>query len=342
MSMDRLVAVCVLAHPDGQGGVHPAGVDHLVDGVQDVEFGLDEPGEMPFLEQEEIALPLIPAEDPPGAGHPVLDPAVDLGHHVGLVVLRQVLQQILIVVQQQHGGHGAGVLVLVPDLDQIGDVHPVGGGQKAAAPAAGAHQVAVDPEVPPGAGHLARALALALHQPMGVEVRDQGGELGVEKVLPLAGELEEAVVGPDDVAALRAEEDHGQGSVDHGVLGGGVHIAGIALQIPAELPAAAAGGMAAVQGQTDHHGQLDPCQRTGEGRRQQGEEDQTGEIQPEAGLEQLVEFSVQGGAPLSVLEAAAAAAPPLITKDDLLYQISRGSTSTKCGHRPLTRGKILL
>ena len=80
-------------------------------------------------------------------------------------------------------------------------------------------------------GHLRGALAFALHQPVGVEARNQGGQLGVVQVLPLVGQLQEAVVGPDDVVALRAEEHHGQGGIDHGVFRGGVHGAGVAENI---------------------------------------------------------------------------------------------------------------
>jgi len=85
------------------------------------------------------------------------------------------------------------------------------------------------------------------------------------------GEVEEAVVGPDDVVALRAEEHHGQGGVNHGVFGGGVHVAGVAVQIFVQLPAAAHRGLAAVQGQQEHQSQLHQGQLPAEGGGQQGE-----------------------------------------------------------------------
>ena len=153
--------------------------------------------------------------------------------------------------------------------------------------------MAKDLKAPAGVLHLAGALVSALHQPVGVKAGDQGGQLGVVQVLPLVGQAQEAVVGPDDVVALRAKEHHGQGGVDHGVLSGGVHIAGVAVQILVDLPAAALGGLAAVEPQGGYHPQLEARQGPGEGGGQQREEGQAGEIQPEAGLQQLIQFAVQ-------------------------------------------------
>ena len=131
--------------------------------------------------------------------------------------------------------------------------------------------MAVDQEPPPRVGHLGGALVLALHQPVGVEAGDEGGQRAVIQVLPLVGQAEKALVGPDDVAALRAEEHHGQGGVNHGVFGGGVHVAGVAVQIFVQLPAAAHRGLAAVQGQQEHQSQLHQGQLPAEGGGQQGE-----------------------------------------------------------------------
>ena len=68
----------VLAHADGQGGGQAAGVDHLVDGVQDVEFLIHEPGEVLLLKEEEVPVPLHPPQHPAGPVHPGVQTGVDL------------------------------------------------------------------------------------------------------------------------------------------------------------------------------------------------------------------------------------------------------------------------
>ena len=82
-----LVAVAVQAHADGQRGVHPAGVDDLMDGIQNIKFAVHKFGQMALLKDEQVALPLVAAEDAPGVSHPALDSAVDLGHDGGAFVL---------------------------------------------------------------------------------------------------------------------------------------------------------------------------------------------------------------------------------------------------------------
>ena len=53
-----------------------AGVDHLVDGVQDVELLVHKPGQVLLLEQEQVTVPLHSAEHAPGARHPGIQPGV--------------------------------------------------------------------------------------------------------------------------------------------------------------------------------------------------------------------------------------------------------------------------
>ena len=288
-------AVPVHPQSDGQGGVHTAGVDHLVDGVQNVKLAVDKFLQMALLKDEQIPLPLVAAQDAPGVGHPALNAAVDLGHDGGAVVFRQVFQQVLVVVQQQHGHHRTAGLKFISGEGQLGDIHPVGGGQKAAPPPVGTHQMSVDQKAPSAVFHLAGALAPALHQPPDIKAGNQRGQLGIVQMLPLAGELEKAVVGPDDVVALWAEEHHGQRGVDHSVLGCGLHIAGVAVQTFVDLPAPAPGRFPAVQAQAGHHRQLYAGQRPGEGRRQQSKDNQAQKVQSEAGLKQLVQLSIQSG-----------------------------------------------
>ena len=203
-----LVAVPVLADADGQGGIDAAGVDHLVDGIQNVKLGLHKAGQILFFKNKEIALPLIPAQQSAGLGHPGVQTVVNFQGDVGALVVGEVFGEILIVVNEQHCRHRTGGCILVPDQTELSDVHPVGGGQKASRTPAGTDQMSKDQKAPAAVGDLCGAFALAFHQPTGVKVGNQGRQLGIKEMFPLAGELQKAIVGPDDVVALRAEKDH--------------------------------------------------------------------------------------------------------------------------------------
>ena len=95
--------------------------------------------------------------------------------------------------------------------------------------------MAEDQEPPPIQEDLAGTLGLALHEPAGVKAGGRLGDLSVEEVIPLPGDLEEAVIGPNDFLGLRPEDDHRQGGVDHGVLGGHVHVVGDILDVAQDL-----------------------------------------------------------------------------------------------------------
>ena len=287
------IVLPVLAHADGEGGGDAAGIGNLADGVQNVKFLFDKPGQILLLKDVVVPVPLHPAEHAVGVGHPGVQTGVDLGVDGGALVLRQVFHQVLVVVQQQHRHHRAGGQILVPGLTQLGDVHPVGGGQEAAALVAGAHQVAVDHKPAAAEAHVVGTLVFALQQPPGVKAGDNGGELGVEEVLPVAGEAQEAVVGPDDIVALRTEDPHGQGGVDHGIFCGHIHVAGDIFNVLGDLPAALVAAGAGIQPQDQHHHSFQHRQRNGKQGGGQGKQDQDHKIQLHTGLEKLGYFSVQ-------------------------------------------------
>ena len=75
-------------------------------------------------------------------------------------------------------------------------------------------------------------------------------------MLPLPCDLQKAVVAPDDISALRPEDQHGQRRIGHGILGGQLHISRHVIQIFLDrfLPALASALM--IQPQQDHHHQF--------------------------------------------------------------------------------------
>ncbi len=52
-----------------------------------------------------------------------------------------------------------------------------------------------------------------IQQPLGLEGGHQGGEFGLKEMVWVPGQVEEALVAPDDVVGVRAENHNGQGEV---------------------------------------------------------------------------------------------------------------------------------
>ena len=234
--------------------------------------------EIAFLKDKEVAVPVIAEEEPAGGVDPGREPLVDLAAQGGPGGLVGVLHGVLVVVQQQDGHHRLRGEKLLLYLGVLGDLHPVGGGQhgRPAPLLLRADQGTVDQEPPVVQHHLPGTDALALQEPAGIKAGHQGGKGGVEEVLPPVSELEESLIGPDDLVRVRVENDHGQGGVDHGVPGGHVHIGGDRLNVSEHLPLADAVAAAEIEVENDHHHQLNDRQRPGKEGRGQGEENQTG------------------------------------------------------------------
>ena len=135
----------------------------------------------------------------------------------------------------------------------MGHVHPIGRGQKAVL-LPGADQVAVDQVELFSHRHRLRAEVLAVQQPLALKGGDQGGELRLEEVVRVAGEVKKAFVAPDDVVRIRPENGDGHGAGEHGPAGGVVHPAGQMVQVIHRLllPADGAGLEVEIQDQEDH------------------------------------------------------------------------------------------
>ena len=201
----------VFPHADGERGGHAAGAGNIVYGVEYIEFGLLKMLEIALFKEEEIAVPVIAAEETAGGGHPGGQTLVNLAEQGGAPGFVGGFHRILIVVQQQHGHHRLRSEELLFHGGVVGDLHPVSRGQRgrAAALLLGADQGAEDQETLGSQLHLPGTGALSLQEPPGIEAGDQGGELGVKEMVPLVGELEKPLVGPYDFVGVRLEEDHG-------------------------------------------------------------------------------------------------------------------------------------
>ena len=99
-----------------------------MDGVQHIKFPLHKLVQVLLLKEKQVPLPLVAAEQASGLGHPFIQPVVDLSQDAGSLILRQVLHQVLVIVDEQNGRHRPGGVEFVPYQAELGDIHPIGGG----------------------------------------------------------------------------------------------------------------------------------------------------------------------------------------------------------------------
>ena len=222
------------AKAHGEGGRHAVGALHLADLIQDGELfpvGVPEGAGLP---NQEVMVPLIPQQDGPGGLQPLHQAVVDLRADGRALPLLQAPDQVLVVVHLQNAHHRAGGVEPVGDAGILRHVHPVGGGQERIL-VPSAYQVAIHEILfLPHRNGLGGQM-VPIQQPLGLEGGHQGGEFGLKEMVRVPGQVEEALVAPDDVVGVRAENHNGQGGGDHGPPGGGIHPAGHVVQVDHDL-----------------------------------------------------------------------------------------------------------
>ena len=197
---------------------------------------------MTGFHQKNVVVPVIPAEHPVGGVYPGGQTVVDLGADHGPLSFLQAAVQVLIVVHLQNAHHRPGCVKLFRHPGVLCDIHPIGGGQEFVL-SPGTDQIAENQVQLVAHGNGFGAEVVSIQQPLGLEGGHQGGELGLKKVVGVAGEVEKAFIAPDDVIGVRPEDGDGEGGGDQGPPGGHVHAAGHVVQIGHDLflPAADAG-----------------------------------------------------------------------------------------------------
>ena len=236
-----------------------------MDGLQHGELLLHHPAEKLLVADKQIPVAGVLEQQAPGAGDPGVDLLVDLGPDGALGRLAAGLHQLLVVVHHQHAGHKAAGLVELLHMPTLGEVHEVGGDGLAGAPASPPAGGAVD-QVGLPLQLRAPAHLPALQNPLVVKVGGQLAHAHVQHVLPRLRQAGEALVGPDDLAAVRLEHHHGQGGVEHAVFTDGVHAAGDGLNIPHHVVPSACALTAVEQVQQHQSRQLHRRQHRLEGR----------------------------------------------------------------------------
>ena len=225
-----------------------------MDGFQDGELLLHHPLEALLVAQEQVAVPVVLAQHPARACDPGVEPLVNLGQDRGLGRLAPRLHQLLVVVQHQDDGHQAAGLVEGLDMLALGDVHKIGGDNLALAGGAAPHAAnrAVD-TVDTARDACQLPVVAALQHPLVIKVRGQIPNAHIKYVFLGLGQPDEAVIGPDDIPAVRLEHHHRQGGVEDAVFIDGIHAAGDRLDVLHHV-AAAARALAAVVKVEQHQG----------------------------------------------------------------------------------------
>ena len=282
-----LEAVLVPSHADGQRGGHALAGLHLPHLFQHVELALGKAGVVLLLKQEQVPVAVVAQQQSAGARRPCVHLLLQRSQQRRALVFRAGLHQLLVVIHHQDGQQGLCQLQRLAHLLRLGDVHPVGGGQRGLLAAlrlraAQSAEHPVDAVVP---AELLRILPLALYEPAVGEIGDHRVHRRLEYFLLLGGELHEHIVAPQDLAGGHVEHQHGQRRVQHVAGAGGVHTAGHPIHI---LPH---GGLrhfrAAPPHQNDQHGhrRLRQRQQRLKGHGNGHERDQTQAVQRHVGAE---------------------------------------------------------
>ena len=142
--------------------------------------------------------------------------------------------------------------------------------------------------------HMLRGFPLALPQPVAVKAGHHVAHRHLEQLILQVGQADEAVVAPQDLAAVQVEHQHGQGRIQHIAGAGGVQAAADAIQI---LPHAVLGHPVAPHAHIDHqrgHHRLGNGQH--QGKRDGGDDEggQTQAVQHDIGAEAADQLFTQG------------------------------------------------
>ena len=198
-----------------------------------------------LLEYEDVPVPVVASQETVLAVAPLGDTVLHGVAQVVLYAVRVVFHQLVVVVYDDGGDDGAGLLVFDADVVVLRDVHPVGYAHIAVAWLGallrGADDVAVYLILAPAHGQQAGVLGLALQEPLAGEGGHQLVQPRLEARAGDAAHVEEYLVCPDDPRIVEREDGHGQGKIEQGVVLGCIRVVGDGLDILHELPALAPG-----------------------------------------------------------------------------------------------------
>ena len=223
----------VHAQADGKGGGQAGGVGNLMDGFQQGKLIVHRPLQIPLFKNKQEPVTLQLAEQTAVALCPLGNGLVQPGVHGGNGAFRQVLGQLLVVIDQNNGYHRPGADIFVPDLVQLRQIAEIQSPQHGTPVVLRPDGGAVDPIAPVAQGRIPRAFGFAGFQPVQREVRQHLLQLLLHHGVGIARQLAEPVVGPDNDPVPQPDKHRGQGALP---LGGSLQGVGNRLDIPLDLP----------------------------------------------------------------------------------------------------------
>ena len=172
-------ALAVAAYAEGERRVYARGARDRVRALEYGELVLAHLLQMPLLEDDDVPVAVVAADYGVAALAVLVDDVLDGVAQVVLHAVGLAAHELVVVVYEQQRDDGAALLVLYAHVVVLRDVDPVGYAHEAVARAlvvlAGADDVTVYLVLAPIYGEQARALGLALEEPL-------GGELGHQRV----------------------------------------------------------------------------------------------------------------------------------------------------------------
>ena len=199
-----------------------------MDLLQQRELILGGPLQIPLLkdEQEPVALKL--AQQSVVTVSPLGDGVAQLGVQRGDGVFRQVLGQLLIVVDEDDGYHRPGADIFIPDLVKLRQIAEIQHPQHSALAVLSPDSSAVDPIAAGAQRHILGALGFAGSQPVRAEAGKNLIQILLHHGIGIPCQLAEAVVGPDNAAVSQPGQYRRQRAFP---LAGGLHGVGSILNI---------------------------------------------------------------------------------------------------------------
>ena len=200
-----LKALAVLAHAEGEGGGDAAGIGNLAGTLKQGEFALRDPVKLLALkdEQEAVALQLPQkAADLPG---PCADALIQGRVEIGDFGVRQVVGQLVEIVDQNDGNDRAGADVFIPRLQKLRTVHPDQLGRRgfSCLRLRGEAQTA---EAPISNLHIVRGLLLAGFDPIQPKLRDHGSNALPDSRFHGAQHSLKLAVMPENLSVLQTDQ----------------------------------------------------------------------------------------------------------------------------------------
>ena len=252
---------------------------------------------MPLLEHVQVPVAVIAAEEAALALAPLQELILNGVAQLVALAVGQAADELVIVVDDDHGNDRAGGVILEPDLLIVRHIDPVGDAHVACRVVrVRAHKVAVDLVLAPLILQQLGALGVALEQPAAGKLRDRVRDAHIDRRLVPAADIKENPVRPDDLRIRRAKDRHRQREILQGIISRRLRIISNGFDVPLECAALARAHDDRVDDQQQNDDALDDRQPepVGEQKRDDCEYDQKQQEHPRIRHQRTLQLRLAG------------------------------------------------